>query len=209
MKKTLKEYLEQKNRRTWFYTHLKKDPEFKHDAANLRERIAIDTEHGKYNPTMVVDFEYLEDPEKDVKIALIEAFMNRWNIHWDYALLSFLLIEDENTLPPQGKAAFAVSTHEERNMFEIQIPFSVQHEDMEYLWLLLQSLKRDVGIDIAKKPRKNTYNATKTELAYQMWRLRTQGKTWTQVVQEINTKYKRTFDIKSAQRHLKAYGYYL
>lgn len=208
MNTKLTNYLQQKGRSAWFYTHLKKDPEFKREATELRKRVVIATPHGGYRPSEIRDFELLDDPDKEAKAAEVEAFMAKWNIHWDYVLLNFLINEDENDLPPMFKAGFAVGTEKDRNMFEVQIPFSVQREDLDYLWLMLLAAKRDVGIDITKRPHKNKYNSSKTEIAYSIWKLRSTGKSWTEVVKEINKKYKREFDIKSAQRHLKTYGYY-
>ena len=207
MKAKLKEYLETKDRRTWFYYHLKRDATFKTEAAKLREQIAIDTPYGKYYPTESSDFDLYQDPEAASKTMLVAGFMERWNVHWDYSLLAFLLDEDENVLPPMFKCGFAVGLNKERNMIEAQIPTSVQHEELEYLWLMILGLKEDAGIDITKKPRKNTFTEPGTQIAYEMWKLRKADRSWTEVVKDINARFNRSFDIKAAQRHLSSNGY--
>lgn len=207
MKAKLKEYLETKDRRTWFYHHLKRDPIFKAEAAKLRAKIAIDTPYGKYNPLESSDFDLYQDSEAATKKELVANFMERWNVHWDYSLLAFLLTEDENALPPMFKCGFAVGLNQERNMIEAQIPTSVEHEELEYLWLMILGLKKDAGIDITKKPRKNTFTESGTKVAYEMWKLRKAGRSWTEVVKDINSRFNRSFDIKAAQRHLSSNGY--
>jgi hypothetical protein len=75
---------------------------------------------------------------------------------------------------------------------------------------MLRSEKERLGIDISKKPRKNTFNHDNTLIAYEMWKiLRENGGTWTKVVKLTDAKYATTFNaqIGDAQDYLKAYGY--
>ncbi len=100
MNTKLRKFLKQWDKRTWFYHHLKKDSDFKKEAATLRKQIVINSSTGPHTPTGREDFDRLKAPGKETKIGLIESFMAKWNVHWDHVLLNYLLHGDENDLPP-------------------------------------------------------------------------------------------------------------
>ncbi len=105
-----------------------------------------------------------------------------------------------------------VGTNEQDNMFEVQIPTSVQRAELDYLWLMLQSEKRRLGIDTKMKPKKEFYK-NDTYIAYWMWKFRRDNPraSWSKLVNEMNSSQEinRAFDITSAKRHLRTYGYYI
>jgi hypothetical protein len=157
---------------------------------------------------MVEDFDYMNDPDKINKLKLIDSFMKRWRIHWSYFLLTYLIRGDETFVPPKGNGSVALGFEEDRNMFTAQIPLSVEKEDLEILWKLIQNWKKDLGINTSARPRKNTYTARNTVIAYDMGKLLRDGHTWPEVLKNIEKKYQKHFeDISTAQQYLSAYGY--
>jgi hypothetical protein len=210
MNKKLENYLERPSRRYWHYYFLKRDNDFKKEAAELAQAITIQLDNGDlYLPTGIEDYDYLQDPNKDSKIMLINNFQIKWNIHWNYVLLNYLLRGDEDDLPPKGNGMVGVSFDKDRNMFTAQIPRSVQREDLDVMWRIIQGWKRELGIDISKRPRKNTFTEQKSKLAYQMWKMLRAKKSWTEIVQFIDKEFDYHFeDISTAQKFLKANGYY-
>ena len=209
MSKPIYDYLNKKSRSYWFYFHLKHDSAFQKEAAELDQQLTIKLDDGSdYHPTMVEDFGYLDDPDKDTKLEAIMKFQARWNIHWDYFLLSYLIRGNPEDVPPAGNGSVALGFNEERNMFEAQIPLSAQKEDLEILWRLMQGWKKDLGIDISKKPRKYTFTQRKTEIAFVMWKMLRDKKSWTDVVKAIDAEFDHHFeDISTAKKFLKANGY--
>jgi hypothetical protein len=210
MNKRLYNYLHKKGRSYWFYYHLKHDDDFRKEANELDKKIAIKRENGTfYRPTAIEDFDYLNDPNKETKLGLIEEFQIRWHIHWDYYLLNFLIRGDPEDVPPAGNGLVSLGYREERNMFEAQISPTASKEDFDLLWLMFKSEKKRLGTDMSKKPRKNTFNQRKTEMAYEMWKLLRDGSSWTEVVKHIDDKYSTTYKghIGDAEDFLKSYGY--
>jgi hypothetical protein len=123
MNKRLYEHLHKKSRSYWFYYHLKHDDDFRREAAELDSKLLIILSDGtKYRVTSVDDFDYLQDPDKEKKLALIEKFQTRWNIQWSYYLLNFLIRGDPEDVPlASGNSLVGLIYKKERNMFEAQI----------------------------------------------------------------------------------------
>lgn len=207
----LSKYFELRDKRTWFYWHLRRDEPFKKEAQELRAQLPIQLPTGTYMPTAMIDFELTNDPDVDHKRALIAAFMKRWNIHSEYALMKHLLTDDENDLPQMDKAGFALQTDLKAGMFHVDIPITVERIEFEALWLMVAGAKRDLGIDIAAKPKKG-FDEKETRLAYDIWKMRRDGKTWSEVVKSLN-RYNsgsdKVFDITAAQRLVKTHGFFL
>lgn len=205
------EHIHKKGRSYWFYYHLKHDTDFQSEAAELAKLIIIESEgNPPYLPTDIGDYDYFQDPDKNKKLKLIEDFQLRWKIHWDYFLLNYLIRGNPDDVPPAGNGGVALGLNEERNMFQAQIPITAEKEDMELLWKLMQSWKKDLGIDLSKKPRKHTFTENKTAIAYLMWKLLRDGKSWTYIVKAVKAQYDYHFeDISTAQKFLKANGYFI
>jgi hypothetical protein len=190
---------------------LKHDPDFRKEAEVLDAKLTVKMDNGQpYSPTAVEDFDYLKDQDKDKKIKMIEDFCIKWNIGWTYWLLNYLIRGNKDDIPPKGNGAVAVGLNEEHGMFNAQVPLNADKEDMEVLWLMMQSWKRDLGIDIKKKPHKYTFNQADTEVAYQIWKMRRDGASWTKVTKYLNNTNKRNqvFEIKTAQQFLESNGFY-
>ena len=212
MNKKLAKYYNSTTRSYWFNYQLKHDPGFRKEAYELDEQIAIPHADGtKYYPTGVEDFDYLEDPDKDKKMNLIDNFCTRWNIAWDGWLLMYLIRGSENFIPPMGHWNMALGFDENTHMFTVQIPLNIQREEFDILWALMKTERIRQGIDISSKPPKYTYNERDSELAYNMWKMRRDGLSWTKVAKYLNDSGKKNqlYDIKTAQQFLKTNGYYI
>jgi len=211
MNKRLYDHLHKKSRSYWFYYHLKHDDDFRKEATELDKKLLITLADGTtYRPIGVEDFDYLEDPDKEKKLALIVKFQIRWQIHWDYYLLNFLIRGDPEDVPlASGNNLVALIYKDEGTMFEAQISSSASKEDFDLLWLMFESTKKRLGMDLSKKPRKNTFNHRKTEMAYEMWKMLRDNSTWTEVVKHIDAKYNTSYKgrIGDAQDFLNSYGY--
>ena len=211
MNKRLYDHLHKKSRSYWFYYHLKHDNDFRKEAAELDKKLLITLVDGTmYRPTGVEDFDSLQDPDKEKKLALIEKFKIRWQIPSDFYLLNFLIRGDPKDVPPAtGNSLVGLIYKDERNMFEAQISPSATKVDLDLLWLMLESEKKRLGMDLSKKSRQNTFNHRKTEMAYEMWKMLRDNSTWTEVVKHIDAKYNTSYKgrIGDAQDFLNSYGY--
>lgn len=210
MRKDLEKCIYRKSRTYWHYYHLKRDADFKREVAELIPKIIISTQDDPhYIPTDIEDYDYMEDPNKRSKLKLINDFQNRWNIHWDNILLNYLIRGDEDDLPIGNDYGIGISVglNKDNNMFEVQVPVSVEREDFGVVWTIIEALKRDVGI--AKKPRKNTFTERKSKIAFKMWKMLRDDKSWTEVTKAIDSEFgtSYTYHITDAKSFLKANGF--
>jgi hypothetical protein len=213
MNKRLKNHLQKKSRSYWFYYHLKHDDDFRKEAAELDTKLLITLDDGtRYQPTGVEDFDYLHDPDKEKKLAFTEEFQIKWQIHWDYYLLNYLIRGNPEDVPPStGNGIVGLIYKSERNMFEAQISPNSTKLDLDLLWLMLKSEKKRLGMDMSKKPHKNTFTEHSTKVAYDMWRMLRDGATWTEVLKVIDARYPDNAPfanrIGDAQDFLNSHGY--
>ena len=213
MNKRLYKHLhrESGSRSYWFYYHLKHDADFRKEAAELDKKLLITLADGTtYRPTGVEDFDSLQDPDKEKKLALIEKFQIRWEIPSDYYLLYYLIRGNPEYVPPATENKLVALVYkDDRNMFEAQISPSASKEDFDLLRLMLESEKKRLGMDSSEKPRKN-FDHRKTAMAYEMWKMRRDKKTWTEVVKAVDSELGHHFeDISTAKKFLKANGYFI
>lgn len=207
MSKELRKFIDQKDRRTWFYYHLKRDGDFKDEAEELRRELTAHTPHGDYLMIDESDIDYyLDKQEASNKKGLVYNFMKRWNIHWDYCL-QFLLDEDEDNLPPMMKVGFGLSTNKEGNMFEVQMPITTTQLELKYLWEMMQLERERLGMDTTKKPHRK-YNAKDSAKAFIMWKELRDGASWTKVLKKVEEQTGKHYDdISTAKKFLAANGY--
>jgi|GEM_PF-1296039 len=213
--KGLRQYFERKDRTYWHYYHLKRDEHFKEEVRHLIPKIRMQTKIPIKDgfsslPTLMTDYKDFKDPHGDEKIRIIWDFMDRWNVHTDYSLLSYLIRGDDNRLPPKNDSgSFSYSFDEENLMFRVDLPVTVKRKDLDILWLLLTKSRKDAGYRTPKSQRLYTLTEHKAAIAFDMWKMRKEGKSWTYVTKQINAKYGAIYSIRDAQDFLRANGFYI
>lgn len=212
MNQKLTKYYLRANRKWWFYSHLIQDPDFKTEVTKLEDIIIIKQRDGtSYNPVMIEDFDYLNDPNKDRKLKLINDFCIKWNIDWPNQLLFYLMPGREAMFPPKTVMSVVFSYDEHTNILNVQMPLDIEREELDILWSMILAERERRGIDITKKPRKSTFNKKDSAIAFNMWKMRRDGIKWAEVTKYLNDCRNKSLycDITSAQRFLKANGYFL
>jgi len=209
---------EPRSKKHWHYTHLLSDPDFNRTMDELDKRLVLQLEDGsELRPRDTVDFHsaYIKytfprqkkyahlNPHAAEMNELIDTTMHLWHISSRLDLLSYL-IKGEMT-PVSDNVAVAYD--DVFGGFHAYLPADARKSDTYRLWIRLQEEQKKRGLKPSTS--KDTQNSVKTEIAYQMWRMRSNGKTWTQVVKAIDEKYDTTYngDIKSAQNLMKTHGY--
>lgn len=203
----LNKYLNRKSKTYWHFYHLKRDDDFKREAAELADKIAIHYDDGTtYLPDDIKDFDMLSDPRKDEKLELIYKLMEKWNIYWDKWLLAYLIRGDENFIPELTPSGVGAHLDETRNMFVAQIPISARMEDLELLWQIMNIERARVGYLYKARMPQDILTPSSTEIAYTMWKMLRDGAKWPEVLKRIEKK--KIFDNQStAERFLKANGF--
>lgn len=213
--KGLKQYIGRKDRLYWHYYHLKRDEQFKEEARDLIPKIRMQTDIPIKDgfssvPTLMTDYRDFKDPHGEEKVNIIWGFMDKWNISWDYALLNYLIRGDDNHLPPKNDSlSFSCGFDEESGMFQVNLPVTVKKKDLDILWLFIMKSKKDIGLKVPKSQRLYTLTERKTAIAFDMWKMRSEGRSWTYVTKQINTKYDTVYTVGDAQDFLKANGFYI
>lgn len=205
--KRVDKYFNRKSKTYWHFYHLKKDVEFKKEAADLANRISIHYENGDiYLPDDIKDFDILSDHDKYKKLVLVNKFMERWNIYWDKWLLAYLIRGKEDFIPDLTPMGVGAHLDEKRNMFVAQIPISARKEDLALLWEIMELERARVGYVLKPRMSQDILTESSTEIAYQMWKLLRDGATWPNVLKRIEKK--KIFDNKStAERYLRSNGF--
>ncbi len=193
------------SKKSWFYYHLARDPEFQAEAKNLKHDLASNTNNGEVSSMLLVDISnHAQDGQALVSRA--KQFMKKWNISNDYDLFNYLLSGDVNP-KLESRPGIVIIPDFENKMLEVQLPLAVRYEDIKSLWDRIVNIQSVAGVDMSKRPRKK-FTEHETKIAYEMWKMRRDGVSWTVIVKSFNSRNDhKIFDIKSAQRLLSSNGY--
>ena len=219
MDKKVDKYINRKNCRYWHYYHLLLNREFKKSVKELDDTLVINFEDGSsYHPSELENFATMytrytrlkkyniinpHGPEMD---KLINEFTGRWCISNSRDLLDHLI---KGKIPPVRNDHITLVYDEPFKSFRAHIPTNVERTDMDLLWEKIKNERSRLGINAHIS--KDVLTETTTEMAYCMWKMRTEGKTWTEVVKIIDKKFNTSYtnDIKTAQNLLKTHGIYV